>query len=110
VSQEPTAEERRTVERALAASPADRASLLRSFTTQEGLALAAMLREAAIAYLDVAARLGPTSAVLAAAQPFRLRYDTLQWMFDTLVRASVDRDQRAIGTPTDEPHSVHDPS
>jgi hypothetical protein len=110
VNDEPTAEERRTVERALAASPAERSPLLRSFTARDGMALAAMLREAAIAYLDVAARLGPTSAVLAAGQPLRLRYDTLQWMFDALVRASVDRDQRAIGTPTEDPHSVHDPS
>jgi hypothetical protein len=31
-------------------------------------------------------------------------------MFDTLVRASVDRDQRATGKPTDDPHPVHDPS
>lgn len=98
------------MEQALAASPADRNSLLRSFTTQDGMALAAMLREAAIAYLDVVARLGPSSDVLAAGQPLRLRYDTLQWMFDALIRASVDRDQRAIGTPTEDPHSVHDPS
>ena len=98
------------MEQALAASPAERGLLLRSFTTRDGLALAAMLREAAIAYTDLAARLGPTSAVLAAAQPLRLRYDTLQWMFDTLVRESVDRDQRAIGTPTEDPHSVPDQS
>jgi hypothetical protein len=108
VNDEPTAEERRTVEPALAASPAERGPLLRSFTARDGMDLAAMLCEAAIAYTDVAARLGPTSAVLAAAQPFRLRYDTLQWMFDTLVRESVDRDQRATGNPTEDPHSVHD--
>ena len=110
MNDELTAEERRTVERALAASPAERGPLLRSFTAREGMALAVMLREAAIAYADVAARLGPTSAVLAAGQRLRLRYDTLQWMFDTLVRASVDRDQRAIGKPMEDPHSVHDPS
>jgi hypothetical protein len=69
-----------------------------------------MLREAAIAYTDVVARIGPSADVLAAGQPLRLRYDTLQWMFDALVRASVDRDQRATGNPTEDPHSVHDPS
>jgi hypothetical protein len=110
VNDEPTAEERRTVERALAASPAERGPLLQSFTASDGMALAAMLREAAIAYSDVVARIGPSAAVLAAGQPLRLRYDTLQWMFDTLVRASVDRDQRAIGKPTEDPHSTHDPS
>jgi hypothetical protein len=110
VNDEPTAEERRTVERALAASPAERGPLLRSFTTRDGMALAAMLREAAIAYTDVVARIGPSADVLAAGQPLRLRYDTLQWMFDALVRASVDSDQRATGNPTEDPHSVHDPS
>jgi hypothetical protein len=74
------------------------------------MALAAMLREAAIAYTDVVARIGPSADVLAAGQPLRLRYDTLQWMFDALVRASVDSDQRATGNPTEDPHSVHDPS
>jgi hypothetical protein len=110
VNSEPTAEERRTVEHALAASPAERGPLLHSFTTRDGMALAAMLREAAIAYTDVVARIGPSADVLAAGQPLRLRYDTLQWMFDTLVQASVDRDQRATGKPTDDPHPVHDPS
>ena len=110
MNDEPTAEERRTVERALAASPAERGPLLRSFTTRDGMALAAMLREAAIAYTDVVARIGPSADVLATGQPMRLRYDTLQWMFDTLVRASVDRDRRATANPTEDPHSVHDPS
>jgi hypothetical protein len=107
VNDEPTAEERRTVERALAASPAERGPLLRSFTSRDGMALAAMLREAAIAYTDVVARIGPSADVLAAGQPLRLRYDTLQWMFDALVRASVDLDQRATGNSTEDPHSVH---
>ena len=98
------------MEHALAASPAERGPLLHSFTTRAGMALAAMLREAAIAYTDVVARIGPSADVLAAGQPLRLRYDTLQWMFDTLVRASVDYDQRATGTPTDDPRPVHDPS
>ena len=98
------------MEHALAASPAERSPLLHSFTARDGMALAAMLREAAIAYTDVVARIGPSADVLAAGQPLRLRYDTLQWMFDTLVRASVDRDQRATGNPTEDPHSVHDPS
>jgi hypothetical protein len=110
VNDEATAEERRTVERALAASPAERSPLLHSFTARDGMALAAMLREAAIAYTDVVARIGPSADELAAGQPLRLRYDTLQWMFDTLVRASVDREQRATGKPTDDPHPVHDPS
>ena len=110
MSQEPTAEERGTVERALAASPAERGPLLRSFTARDGMALAAMLREAAIAYTDVVARLGPNPDVLAAGQRLRLRYDTLQWMFDALVRASVDRDQHVIRTPKEDPHSVQDPS
>ena len=98
------------MERALAASPAERGPLLRSFTTRDGMALAAMLREAAIAYTDVVARIGPSADVLAAGQPLRLRYDTLQWMFDALVRASVDSDQRATGTPTDTSHPVQRPS
>jgi hypothetical protein len=110
VNDEATAEERRTVERALAASPAERSPLLHSFTARDGMALAAMLREAAIAYTDVVVRLGPGADVLAAGQPLRLRYDTLQWMFDTLVRASVDHDQRQTAKPTDDPHPVHDPS
>ena len=98
------------MERALVASPAERGPLLRSFTTRDGMALAAMLREAAIAYTDVVARIGPSADVLAAGQPLRLRYDTLQWMFDALVRGSVDLDQRATGNPTEDPHSVHDRS
>ena len=107
MNNEPTAEQRRTVERALAASPAERGPLLRSFTARDGMALAAILREAAIAYTDVVERIGPSADVLAAGQPLRLRYDTLQWMFDALVRASVDRDQRATGNPTEDPHPVH---
>jgi hypothetical protein len=32
-----------------------------------------------------------TSQAFRAGQPLRLRYDTLQWMFDILVRATLDR-------------------
>ena len=89
VSDGPTAEERQRVERALGETGAARESLLRAFDARDRLALAAMVREAAIAYTDVAVRLGPTSQVLRDGQSMRLRYDTLQWMFDFLVRASL---------------------
>ena len=90
MSDGPTAEERQRVERALGETGAARESLLRAFAARDGLALAAMVREAAIAYTDVAVRLGPTSQVLRDGQPMRLRYDTLQWMFDFLVRTSLE--------------------
>ena len=89
MSDGPTAEERQRVERALGETGAARESLLRAFAARDGLALAAMVREAAIAYTDVAVRLGPTSQVLRDGQSMRLRYDILQWMFDFLVRASL---------------------
>ena len=89
MSDGPTAEERQRVELALGETGPARESLLRAFAAGDGLALAAMVREAAIAYTDVAVRLGPTPQVLRDGQSMRLRYDTLQWMFDFLVRASL---------------------
>ena len=90
----PTAENRDHVERALAVMGAPREELLRHFDAGDGAALAAMLREAAMAYTDVVVRLGATAQVVQAGQALRLRYDSLQWMFDFLVRAAVDRDGR----------------
>jgi hypothetical protein len=87
----PTAEEREHVERALAATGAAREALLMVFSARDGRALAAMLHEAGKAYTDVVRPPGVTSQAFRAGQPLRLRYDTLQWMFDILVRATLDR-------------------
>jgi len=73
------------------ATGAAREALLLAFTARDGLALAAMLHEAAMVYTDAVRPPNVTSASFRAGQPMRLRYDTLQWMFDILVRATLDR-------------------
>jgi hypothetical protein len=87
----PTVEERSHVERALAETRAAREALLVGFSARDGLALAVMLHEAGRAYTDVVRPPNVSSEAFRAGQPLRLRYDSLQWMFDTLVRVTLDR-------------------
>jgi hypothetical protein len=87
----PTTGECGHVERALAETGAAREALLRAFFARDGLALAMMLHEAGTAYADVVRPPNVSSEAFRAGQPLRLRDDSLQWMFDILVRATLDR-------------------
>ncbi len=88
----PTAENRDHVERALGVMGAAREELLRHFEAADRAALAVMLREATMAYMDEVVRVGVSAQILQAGQALRLRSDSLQWMYDFLVRADLDRD------------------
>lgn len=101
----PTAEERGHVERALAATGPAREELLLAFTRRDGLALVAMLHEAGRAYTDVVRPPNVSSEAFRAGQPLRLRYDTLQWMFDILVRATLDGRDRFERVAKDLEHA-----
>ena len=94
MSETPTAENRDHVERALAVMGAAREELLGRFDPGDRAALAVMLREAAMAYADEVVRLGVSAQIIQAGQALRLRFDSLQWMFDFLVRGDVDKDGR----------------
>ena len=85
---EPTPEERARVERALAAGPAEREALLRTFSYRDGFALSIMLGEAA--------RAAAPSRADANAE-VRHRYFSLDAMFAFLVGLRLGTQEKPTG-------------